>query len=89
MVSVSLVLVRTAVVPSFTESPAAIISNHVITFWGRYGGGMSHILELKEHIYGDLALEFLSTLHVEVTRDPQCQARYISFYLQGYLYELN
>jgi len=31
MVSVSLVLIRTAVAPSFTESFAAIISNHVIS----------------------------------------------------------
>ena len=48
--------------------------------------GMSHFLELKEHTYRDLTLEFLSTLHVEVTRGPQCQAGYISFYLQGQLY---
>jgi len=52
-------------------------------------GGMSQFLELKEHTYRDLILEFLSTLHVEVTRGPQCQARYISFYLQDQLYELN
>ena len=52
-------------------------------------GGMSHFLELKEHTYRDLTLEFLSTLHVEVTKGPQCQAGYISFYLQGQLYELN
>jgi len=52
-------------------------------------GGMGHILEIKEHTYQDLTLEFLSTLHVEVTRGPQCQAGYILFYLQGQLYELN
>ena len=46
-------------------------------------------LELKEHTYRNLTLEFLSTLHVEVTRGPKCQAGYISFYLQGQLYELN
>ena len=34
MVSVSLVLIRTAVAPSFTESFAAIISNHVISIFG-------------------------------------------------------
>ena len=34
MVSVSLVLIRTAVAPSFIESPAAIISNHVISILG-------------------------------------------------------
>jgi len=33
-------------------------------------GGMSHFLELKEHTYRDLTLEFLRTLHVEVTRGP-------------------
>jgi len=52
-------------------------------------GGISHFLELKEHTYRDLTLEFLSTLHVKVTRGPQCQGGYISFYLQGQLYELN
>ena len=46
-------------------------------------GGIGHFLEIKEHTYQDLTLEFLSTLHVEVTRGPQCQAGYISFYLQG------
>jgi len=46
-------------------------------------GGMEHFLELKEHTYRDLALEFLRTLYVEVTRGPQCQAGYLSFYLQG------
>jgi len=43
----------------------------------------------KNNAYQDLTLEFLSTLYVEVTRGPQCQARYISFYLQGKFYELN
>ena len=49
---------------------------------------MSHCLELKEHTYRDLTLEFLSTLHVEVIRRPQSQAEYILFYLQGQLYGL-
>jgi len=44
-------------------------------------GGMGHFLAIKEHTYRDLALEFLSALYVEVTKGPQCQARYISFYL--------
>ena len=52
-------------------------------------GGMSHFLELKEHTYRDLTLEFLCTLHVEVTRGHQCQAGHILFYLQGQLFELN
>jgi len=52
-------------------------------------GGMRHFLEIEEYTYWDLTLESLSTLHVEVTRGPQCQARYISFYLQGKSYELN
>jgi len=52
-------------------------------------GGMRHFLELKEHTYRDLTLEFLSILHAEVTRRPQCQAESISFYLQGQLHELN
>jgi len=42
-------------------------------------GGMGHFLEIKEHTYRDLTLEFLSTLHVKVTRGLQCQAGYISF----------
>jgi len=41
-------------------------------------GGMGNFLEIKEHTYRDLTLEFLSTLYVEVTTGPQCQARYIS-----------
>ena len=36
-------------------------------------GGMGHFLEIKEHTYRDLTLEFLSTLHVEVIRGPQCR----------------
>jgi len=40
-------------------------------------GGMSYFLELKEHIYRGLTLEFLSTLHVKVTRGSQCQVGYI------------
>jgi len=51
-------------------------------------GAMGHFLEIKEHIYQDLTLEFLNTLYVEVTRRPQCQPEYISFYLQGQFYEL-
>jgi len=52
-------------------------------------GAMGHLLEIKEHTYRDLALEFLNTLHAKVTRGPQCQVGYISFYLQGQLHELN
>ena len=37
----------------------------------------------------ELDLEFLSTLHVEVTRGPQRQAEYMSFYLHGRFYKLN
>jgi len=52
-------------------------------------GGMEHFIERKDHTYRDLTLEFLSTLHVEVTRCPQCQEGYISFYLLGHFYEFN
>ena len=52
-------------------------------------GGMGQFLEIEEYTYGDLTLESLSTLHVKVTRGSQCQAGYISFYLQDQLYELN
>jgi len=51
-----------------------------------YGGclhrGMLSFIEIKERTYRDLPLEFLSTLHVVVTRGPQCQAGYIFFYFQ-------
>jgi len=50
---------------------------------------MGQFLKIKEHRYRDLTLEFLSTLHIEVTRGPQCQAGYISFYLEEQLYEMN
>jgi len=46
-------------------------------------GGMGHFLEMKEHTYRDLTVEFISTLYVGVIRGPQCQAGYISFYLHG------
>ena len=57
--------------------------------WLFVRGAVGHFLEIKEHTYSNMTLEFLSTLHVEVTRGPQSQAGYISFYLQGQLYELN
>jgi len=57
--------------------------------WLFVRGAVGHFLEIKEHTYRDLTLEFLSTLHVEVTRVPQCQAGYMSFYLLRQLYELN
>jgi len=50
---------------------------------------MGHFLEINEQTYWDLTLEFLSTLHVEVTRGPQCQAEYVSFYLLGQFYKMN
>ena len=43
---------------------------------------MCQFLETRDHNYCDLILEFLGTLHVEVMR-------YISFYLNMELYELN
>ena len=52
-------------------------------------GGLGYFIEIKEHTYRDLTLEFLSTLLIEVTQGPQCQAEYIFFYLQGKFYELN
>jgi len=42
-------------------------------------GGLRHFLEIKEHTYRDLTLEFLSKLYIEIIRGPQCQAEYISF----------
>jgi len=48
-----------------------------------FAGGMGHFIEIKEHTYQNLISELLSTLQVEVTRGPQYQAGYVSFYLQG------
>ena len=50
---------------------------------------MGRFLEVKEHTCQDLTLEFLSTVHIEDTRGPQCQAGYTSFYLQRQLYKLS
>ena len=50
---------------------------------------MGHFSEIRDHTYRDLTLEFLSTLHVEVTSDPRCQEGYIFFYLNRKFYELN
>jgi len=52
-------------------------------------GGMEHFIKRKDHTYRDLTLEFLSTLHVEVTTGAQYQAGYLSFYLLGQFYEMN
>jgi len=38
--------------------------------WLLVSGGMGKFLEIKEHTYRDLTLEFLSKLPVEVTRGP-------------------
>jgi len=57
--------------------------------WLFVRGGIGHLLEIKEHTYQDLTLEFLSTLHVEVTRGSRCQAGHRLFYLQGQFYEMN
>ena len=34
-------------------------------------GVMGHFIEIREHAYQDLIVEFLSTLRVKVTRGPQ------------------
>jgi len=39
---------------------------HRLLAWG----GMGYFIEVKEHTYRDLTLEFLRTSHVEVTRGP-------------------
>jgi len=57
--------------------------------WLLARGGMGQFIEMKDHTCHDLTLEFLGTLYVEVTSGAQCQEGYISFYLQGQLYELN
>ena len=50
---------------------------------------IGQFIEMKDHTHRDLTLTFLSSLHVEVTRVPQCKEGYNSFYLQGEFYELN
>jgi len=55
------------------------ISDDICWLFAR--GGIGHFLEIKEHTYKDQTLEFISTLHVEVTRGSPCQAKYILFYL--------
>jgi len=40
--------------------------------WLFIRGSMGHFSEIKEHTYRDLTLEFLCTLHVEVSRGSQC-----------------
>jgi len=52
-------------------------------------GGMEHFIFRKDHIYCDLTLKFLSTLHVEVANGAQCPEGYILFYLFGQFYEFN
>ena len=54
-----------------------------------WSGCMEHFIERKDHTYRDLTLEFLSTLHVEVTSGAQCQEGYISLYFLGHFYEFN
>jgi len=49
--------------------------------WLYARGGMGNFSEPKEHTYRDLTVEFLSTLHVDVTRGPQCQAGYIVLFV--------
>jgi len=44
---------------------------------------MRHFIEIKEHTERDLTLEFVSTLHVKVTRGPQCQAGLFPFICNG------
>ena len=50
---------------------------------------MGQFIEMKDHSYRDLTLEFLSILHVDVIRGSQCEDGYISFHMQGQFYELN
>ena len=50
-------------------------------------GRMGQLIEIRDHNYRDLTLEFSSTLHVKVTQAPQCQEGFS--YLQGEFYELN
>ena len=58
-------------------------------WWLFARAGMGQFIEMKDHTYGDLTLELLSTLHVEVTQGPRWQEAHIFFYLQWEFYELN
>ena len=42
-------------------------------------GGIGHFLETRDHTCGDVTLEKLSILNIEVISTPQCQEGYISF----------
>ena len=57
--------------------------------WSFALGGMGQFLDIRDHTYGDLTLEFLNTLYVEVTSGSCCQEGYISFCLNREFYELN
>jgi len=50
---------------------------------------MGQLLEIRDHAYCDLTLEFLSMFYVEVMSGPCCQEGYISFYLNRKFNELN
>ena len=52
-------------------------------------GGIGNFLEIRDHTYRDLTLDFLSTLHSDITSGPRCQEGYISLYLNKKFYELN
>ena len=57
--------------------------------WLLAQGGTGQFLKTRDHTYRDLTLEFLSTLHVEVTSGPRCQEGNIFFYHNREFYELN
>jgi len=50
---------------------------------------MGQFIEIRDDTYRDLTLEFLSTLHMEVTSGLRCQEVHISFYLDRVFYELS
>ena len=52
-------------------------------------GGMDQFLEIRNHTYRYLTIEFLSALHVQVTSSPCSQEGYISFYLNREFYKFN
>lgn len=52
-------------------------------------GGMDHFIKMKDHMYKDLTIEFLSALDIEVTWGPRCQESTFPSSYKGNSYELN
>jgi len=52
-------------------------------YGGYCTGGIGYLIEMKEHTYQDLTLEFMSTLHIELTRGPNVKWDTLHFISKG------